>query len=87
MIQFNKFIIKRTIMEERDYTKEAKLFIKKLMLQEDMNFIELTQLLNDKGFDYTEASVRQKISRGRFDFAFCLQVLECLGYSLNLEKI
>ncbi|RXJ77355.1 DUF6471 domain-containing protein [Arcobacter sp. F2176] len=73
-------------MEEKDYTKEAKLFIKKLMLQEDINFIELTKILNEKGFDYTEASVRQKISRGRFDFAFGLQVIEVLRYKLNLEK-
>ncbi|WP_375723552.1 DUF6471 domain-containing protein [Arcobacter sp. KX21116] len=73
-------------MEEKDYTKEAKLLIKKLMLQEDINFIELTKILNEKGFDYTEASVRQKISRGRFDFAFGLQIIEVLGYKLNLEK-
>ena len=73
-------------MEEKDYTKEAKLLIKKLMLQEDINFIELTKILNEKGFDYTEASVRQKISRGRFDFAFGLQIIEVLNYKLNLEK-
>ncbi|WP_419768865.1 DUF6471 domain-containing protein [Arcobacter sp.] len=73
-------------MEEKDYTKEAKLLIKKLMLQEDINFIELTKILKEKGFDYTEAAVRQKISRGRFDFAFCLQIIGALNYKLNLEK-
>lgn len=72
-------------MNERDFNKESKLFIKKLMLEEDINFVELTQKLNDAGFDYTEASVRQKISRGRFDFAFGMQVVEVLGYKLVLE--
>lgn len=72
-------------MENKDYNKEAKIFIKKLMLEKDLTFVELTKILNDAGFEYTEPSVRQKISRGRFDFAFALQIFEVLGYKLNLE--
>jgi len=74
-------------MNERDFNKESKLFIKKIMLEEDVSFVELTKKLNEAGFDYTEASVRQKISRGRFDFAFGIQVVEVLGYSLKVESI
>jgi hypothetical protein len=71
---------------EKDYDKEAKLFVKKIMLENELNFIELTKKLNDAGFMYSEASVRQKISRGRFDFAFLLQVADVLGYKVEMEK-
>jgi len=56
------------------------------MLEEGINFVDLVKLLNEQGYDYTETGVRQKISRGRFDFAFGLQVIEVLGYKLNLQK-
>lgn len=71
---------------EKDFDKEAKLFVKKIMLENELNFIELTKRLNDAGFMYSEASVRQKISRGRFDFAFLLQVADVLGYKVEMEK-
>jgi hypothetical protein len=71
---------------EKDFDKEAKLFVKKIMLENELNFIELTKKLNDAGFMYSEASVRQKISRGRFDFAFLLQVADVLGYKVEMEK-
>lgn len=65
-----------------DYNNEAKLFIKRLMLEQNLSFVDLTKLLNDAGFEYTENSVRQKISRGRFDFAFGLQVMEVLNLKI-----
>ena len=71
---------------EKDFDKEAKLFVRKIMLENELNFIELTERLNDAGFIYTEASVRQKINRGRFDFAFLLQVADVLGYKVEMEK-
>jgi len=75
-------------MKEEDYNNEAKLFIKRLMLEKDLSFVDLTKLLNDSGFKYTENSVRQKISRGRFDFAFALQIIKVLNLKIiatNME--
>ena len=43
-------------------------------------------ILNDAGFDYTQAAVRQKINRGRFDFSFVLQILDVLKYKMNIEN-
>lgn len=69
---------------EKDFDKESKIFIKKIMAQKDISFIELTKELNDAGFVYSEAAVRQKISRGRFDFAFALQICEVLDCKLDV---
>ncbi len=71
---------------EKDFDKEAKIFVKKIMVENELSFIELTKKLNDAGFTYSEAGVRQKISRGRFDFAFLLQVAEVLGYKISAQK-
>lgn len=71
-------------MEKTDFNHESKLFIKRLMLESDLTFVDLTRILNDAGFKYTEASVRQKVSRGRYDFAFALQILEVLDLELSI---
>ena len=70
---------------EKDFDKESKIFIKKIMAQKDISFVDLTKKLNDAGFIYSEAAVRQKISRGRFDFAFALQICDILD--CNIEVI
>ena len=69
---------------EKDYDKESKIFIKKIMAQKDISFVDLTKKLNEAGFNYSEAAVRQKISRGRFDFAFALQICEVLDCKLEV---
>ena len=70
---------------ERDFDKESKIFIKRIMVEKDISFVDLTKKLNDNGFEYSEAAVRQKISRGRFDFAFALQICEVLNCKLEVE--
>lgn len=70
---------------EKDFDKEAKLFIKRIMLEKDITFVELTKKLNDMGFEYSDAAVRQKISRGRFDFSFVLQICDVLDIKLGVE--
>lgn len=70
---------------EKDFDKESKLFIKRILLQKDISFVELNKKLKENGFEYSDAAVRQKISRGRFDFAFALQICEVLDYELTAE--
>ena len=69
---------------EKDFDKESKIFIKKIMAQKDISFVELAKKLNDAGFIYSEAAVRQKITRGRFDFAFALQICDVLDCKLDV---
>ena len=53
-------------------------------LVEHLDEYEATKKLNEAGFNYSEAAVRQKISRGRFDFAFALQICEVLDCKLEV---
>ena len=69
---------------QKDFDKESKIFIKKIMAQKDISFVDLAKKLNDAGFIYSEAAVRQKISRGRFDFAYALQICEVLSCKLDV---
>jgi hypothetical protein len=70
----------------KDFDKEAKLFIKHILLEEEMTYIELSEKLKTIGVDYSADSLRMKINRGRFDFAFLLQVADVLGYKVEMEK-
>jgi len=70
-------------MNEKDYNKEAKIFVKKILIENDITNVKLTKLLNKAGFNYTEASVTQKINRGRFDFAFLLQIADVLNIKFS----
>ena len=69
---------------EKNFNKESKKFIKQIMIEKDISFVDLTKLLNEKGFEYSEAAVRQKVTRGRFDFAFALQICEVLDCKLEV---
>ena len=71
---------------EKDYNKEAKLFIKRIMLEEELTYIELSKQLTEAGFSYTTESLRMKVHRGRFDFAFVLQVCDVLKYNITIKK-
>jgi hypothetical protein len=67
---------------QQDFNKESKLFIKRILLERDLSFIDLTDKLNEAGHKYSLASVRQKINRGRYDFAFLLQICEVLDIQI-----
>lgn len=69
----------------KNYDEEAKKFIKKIMLEKNLNNPKLAKLLNDNGGDFTATSVQQKIHRGRFDFAFLLQVCDVLKIQLDIK--
>lgn len=69
---------------EKDFDKESKIFIKKIMAQKDISFIELTKKLNESGHKFSEAAVRQKITRGRFDFAFALLICDILDCKIEV---
>ena len=84
MIQFKIQEVK--IIMIKDFDKEAKLFLKHILLEEEITYIELSNKLKDIGIDYSSDSLRMKINRGRFDFAFLLQVAEVLGYKIGAQK-
>lgn len=48
MIYFNK----KSRYMEKNFNKESKKFIKQIMIEKDISFVDLTKKLNDTGFIY-----------------------------------
>jgi len=62
--------------------QEARQFIKSEMAKRDLNYVKLAKLMNKKGYtSETPDTLRTKIHRGSFSFAFFLEVCD----SLNLD--
>ena len=70
---------------KKDYDYEATKFIKRIMLEKNLNNPKLAKILNEFGGEYTGTSVQQKIKRGRFDFAFLLLVCDALDIELDIK--
>ena len=62
-----------------DYLKQAKVIIKTEMAKADVDYPKLVELLKDMGIDETRENLANKINRGKFSFAFALQVFNALG--------
>jgi len=61
---------------------KAKEIIKSQLKQREMSYIKLSQKMSEKGYNYNENSLRSKINRGSFSFAFFLEVCESLDIDL-----
>ena len=61
----------------------AKEFLKKELKQRKITYIKLSKLMRDRGFEYSENTIRSKINRGSYSFAFLLEVCD----SLNIDVI
>lgn len=66
---------------------KAKAFIKSLLLNKDMNYVQLSAKMNKKGYKETPDTIRTKVHRGSFSFAFLLEVCDTLDIKLSTEDI
>jgi ribose 5-phosphate isomerase RpiB len=57
----------------------AKEFIKNELKKRNLTYIELSSIMNDKGYVYSENTIRSKINRGSYSFVFLLEVCDSLG--------
>jgi len=65
----------------------AKEFLKKELKNRKITYIQLSKLMKDKGFEYSENTIRSKINRGSYSFVFLLEVCETLDMNIIcLEK-
>ena len=65
----------------------AKEFLKKELKNRKITYIQLSKLMKDKGFEYSENTIRSKINRGSYSFVFLLEVCESLDINIIcLEK-
>lgn len=61
-----------------DYFQEAKNIIKSEIARKNMDYQTLALLLKEKGVEDNRMNIANKISRGKFSFAFALQILDVL---------
>lgn len=63
---------------------ESKLFIKSLLLSKNINYVQLSELMNQKGYRETPDTIRTKIHRGSFSFCFLLAVCNTLDVKIEI---
>jgi len=71
-------------MSKNDLTKKVKQFIKMEMLKKDINFVDLSKLMKEKGYDYTLDAIRQKVGRGTYDTRFLFAFADSLDLDVKL---
>lgn len=62
-----------------DWSAAAARLLKAEVAREDITLAKLAKRLQRLGVDETEASVKNKLYRGTFSFAFFLQCMQALG--------
>ena len=67
--------------------KRAKEFIKQELNTRKISYVKLSKIMEERGYNYSSNTIRTKIHRGSFSFAFFLEVCESLDMELIcLEK-
>lgn len=57
---------------------KAKKIIKSALKKRNISYVKLSEKMQEKGYDYNDNSLRSKINRGTFSFAFLLEVCDSL---------
>ena len=65
---------------------EARQFIKSELAKREINYVQLSKIMTEKGFFENPDMIRTKIHRGTFSFAFLLQVCDSLDLEIKLLK-
>ena len=66
---------------------EAKKFIKDELKKRKITYSMLSTLMKEKGYDYSDNTIRSKINRGSYSFSFLLEVCDSLNIDIVcLEK-
>jgi len=66
---------------------KAKVFIKSILLNKNINYVQLSKLMNKKGYHETPDTIRTKVHRGSFSFSFILEVCDTLDIELFAKDI
>lgn len=69
--------------DAKNWNAEACGIVRAEIVRRNLTYKELAKLFEDKGIAETERSLANKISRGTFSFAFCLQLM----YLLEVETL
>jgi len=66
---------------------EAKQFIKDELKKRKITYFMLSILMKERGYDYSDNTIRSKINRGSYSFSFLLEVCDSLNLTLKFEEI
>jgi len=66
---------------------QAKFFIKTILMQKDISYVKLSDMMNKKGYKETPDTVRTKVHRGSFSFSFLLEVCDTLDIEIYTKPI
>lgn len=66
--------------------QEARQFIKSEMAKRDLNYVKLAKLMNEKGYEETSDTLRTKVHRGSFSFAFVLKFCDSLNLDFDVRE-
>lgn len=73
--------------EKRVYMKQiARQFIRSELAKRDLNYVQLAQLMQQKGYKETPDTIRSKIHRGSFSFPFLLEICDTLNLDFYLKE-
>ncbi len=62
----------------------AKEFLKKELKKRNLTYSELSSIMNDNGYVYSENTIRSKINRGSYSFSFLLEVCDSLNIDITI---
>lgn len=60
--------------------------VKAELKRQNLTYEHLAQRLQSMGVEESEASIRNKVSRGTFSFVFALQTFAALGAEVNIWR-
>ncbi len=64
---------------------KAKFILKNELLKKDINYVQLAELMVKKGYSETPDTIRTKVHRGAFSFAFVLEVFDALDLEIKIS--
>lgn len=74
--------IKRKEVEEK-----VKNFLKSELVKRGIKYARLVELMQEKGYEANENSIRTKLSRGTFSAAFLMEVADALNAEIVFKDI
>ena len=66
----------------------AKEFIKDELRKRKITYIMLSNIMEEKGYNYSDNTIRSKVNRGTYSFVFLLEVCDSLEIDIVcIEKL
>ena len=64
----------------------AKEFIKDILKKRNLTYNMLSQKMKEKGYIYSDNTIRTKVNRGSYSFVFLLEVCDSLDVEIEIKE-